>query len=510
MFGRKGYSARMSKRTSRRMQNATLGTHVVRQAASSNARTSVDSVSLYESARSGRTTERTASRTPTPRVTSNTPSLQYYQRANYGQSRYVEQIRRRTRRRHIVVGVIVALVIVAFAIGVGAFVYLNTIGANMALRNSDAKEALSAPASGEPYYVLLTTELGAAAVPLDSAGPDMIMLALIDEQRGELSLVNIPSNLYVSTTDNRRMLLGELGAESDKMLIEAIERFAEVDISHFVKVDEEGFVGIVDALGGIEVALAEEVDDPHAGAYYLPAGRQKLDGAKALVFLRSQNLRQGEQARLTNQLAFSAALLSRLFEANGTLGFAARLDSLGGFMQTDLSSNDAVSLGGKFQGISADSIVQVTVPGYTAADTSAGAGDSSVMHRYVATADDMRALIASIEHGEIPSFDDKPDTSSIDPASFTIEVQNGANIMGAAASTQATLSSLGFNVIAVGNAEQPVYTETLVIAKGDDAYLRAHKVIEALGLGRMVEMAYYYEFNADVLVILGSDFKPLG
>jgi len=38
---------------------------------------------------------------------------------------------------------------------------------------------------------------------------------------------------------------------------------------------------------------------------------------------------------------------------------------------------------------------------------------------------------------------------------------------------------------------------------------RANKVIASLGMGRAVEGDMYYSFNADVLLIIGYDYKPV-
>ena len=65
----------------------------------------------------------------------------------------------------------------------------------------------------------------------------------------------------------------------------------------------------------------------------------------------------------------------------------------------------------------------------------------------------------------------------------------------------------GFNVGEVGNAEQQVYSETLVVYK-DNGIQQAQAVIDAIGIGRAVYASYYYEFEADVLVIIGSDYMP--
>ena len=80
----------------------------------------------------------------------------------------------------------------------------------------------------------------------------------------------------------------------------------------------------------------------------------------------------------------------------------------------------------------------------------------------------------------------------------------GPEVTGAAAEV---LKAAGFDVGEVGNAEQQVYSETLVVYK-DNGIQQAQAVIDAIGIGRAVYASYYYEFEADVLVIIGSDYMP--
>ena len=97
---------------------------------------------------------------------------------------------------------------------------------------------------------------------------------------------------------------------------------------------------------------------------------------------------------------------------------------------------------------------------------------------------------------------------TVDPASFTIEVRNGASITGAATATTEKLAKLGFKVEKSGNADHQIYEQTLVIYDKDNGLERAQTVINALGVGRAVKGQGYYEYDTDVLVILGGDYKP--
>ena len=63
-------------------------------------------------------------------------------------------------------------------------------------------------------------------------------------------------------------------------------------------------------------------------------------------------------------------------------------------------------------------------------------------------------------------------------------------------------------MVDVGNTDTAVYTETLVVYKSDEFEAAAQSVTEALGLGRLVQDVSFYQFDSDVLLILGSDWKP--
>ena len=462
---RKTYSASRSRRTSRQIHDSTVGTHVVRRAQPSRS--------------SG-----TARRMP------HNPT-------------YAQAIARRARMRRIAIFLVAAVVVVGIAVGVGFLVFRGTVGGQFALKNSDAQEALTATRSDEPDYVLITAELGAVAAPLDNGGPDVFLLARLDKQNQTFTLINLPESLQI-TSDNRSESLASIANSGDAALIKAINVLAKVEISHIVKVDQAGLLGIIDALGGVAVDVDQVIDDPHAGSVYLMAGQQTLEGESALTYLRATNLKYGPEDQLVHQLKFASALFEDLFSKQGS--FATRLDSIGTMFQTDYSLANLEELNSWLAGIGAQDIMCLTAPGYFTVVTNVKATDGE---RYVTTAADMSALIAQLDKGEQPTAGKIEDVGHVDSSSFVVDVQNGTVTEGAASAAAGLLREKGFNVGDVGNAEQPVYEETLVVYRsGDEGLARAKTVIDALGVGRAVEASSYYSFAHDVLVVIGADNKP--
>jgi LCP family protein required for cell wall assembly len=394
--------------------------------------------------------------------------------------------------------------VIGIAVGVGFLVFRGTVGGQFALKDSDAKEVLVTTRSDEPDYVLISAELGSVAAPLDNGGPDVFLLARLDKQNKTFTLINLPESLQI-TMDNRSESLASIANSGDAALIRALNTLAKIEISHIVKVDEAGLLNIIEALGGVTVDVDQVVDDPHAGSVYLTAGKQTLEGESALTYLRATNLKYGLDDQLVHQLKFAASLFESLFSAQG--GFATRLDSIGSMFQTDYSLADLEDLDSWLSGISAQDITCLTAPGYFTVVTNVTGTDGE---RYVTTAADMASLIEQLDKGEQPTSSRIDEVGSVASSSFVVDVQNGTITEGAASAAANLLREKGFSIGDVGNAEQPVYEETLVVYRpGDEGLARAKTVIDALGVGRAVEASSYYSFDHDVLVVIGADNKPV-
>ncbi|WP_159029827.1 LCP family protein [Streptomyces marincola] len=107
--------------------------------------------------------------------------------------------------------------------------------------------------------------------------------------------------------------------------IRTFEQLSGVRVDHHLTVGFEGFAEVVDAVGGVEVELAEAERDPNVG-HDLPAGRHVLDGEQALAYARAR-VHVGDGSDL-NRLLRQQHLLGLLHERiteDGAVGNPARL-----------------------------------------------------------------------------------------------------------------------------------------------------------------------------------------
>ena len=496
-FGRKkGFTAKQSARMSARMNSNMVGTHVRSNAQSTRRRNmNASSVSFSDSRRANRAVRGEVDAF-VPRTSTRESAASHRQRVN--QRQYAKQIQRKSHARTIVTTVVVAVAVVAIAVGAGVFTYNSLIGNSTGLSDSDAKSALVAPTEGKPFYALIAVELGSTSASLANNGPDVLLLARVDTSSKNVTFVSLPANLQV-TYDGQTVQLANVDSSGDKALISAVAEFAGVDVGHYIKLTEGQLVSLVDKIGGVDLDLSQEIDDPNAGDIYIPSGEQTLSGQQAVVLQRATNVADGSDGQRANQVKFASALFAKLFSSS----FTATLSDISEFFQTDMSTSDMTSVASKLSGMSEGDFTSVEVPGSESSKTSL---DGGTVTYFVPTSSSWTQIMSELDEGNTSAG--KSSVETVDPGSFTIEVQNGASITGAASATTQKLTNLGFKVEKSGNADQQIYEQTLVIYDNDQGLQQAQTVINALGIGRAVKGQGYYEYDTNILVILGGDYKP--
>ena len=401
--------------------------------------------------------------------------------------------------------ILVALLLIA---GIGAaaahFAFFASVDARLAAGSDDGLSAsLTAQEQGQPFYTLLAADLN------DINGNnniDAMLLARFDQSTKQITLVAIPGNLKVATGDSQVSLSSVLASAGASSAVNAVSSLTGVKISHYLHIDKAGFVKIVDDLGGVSVSVKEVVDDPQAGSIYLSVGEQTLDGASAAVYLAAANYKKGVETQMACQLEFAQAFATRFFADDGGFVLDGKLDDLASHLVTDMSARELQYFLDELQGTNGSAIYVAQIE---------GSEQSSTAHGYTAklfypTASSVANLMAKVDEGSDPSvLTQQSQASSVDKESFEITVRNGSGMTGGATSLAQILTDAGFTVAETGNADSYVYTETLVIYL-DPAYKEAcEAVVQALGTGRVVNGINGYTFDTEVLVVLGSDWKPL-
>ena len=124
-------------------------------------------------------------------------------------------------------------------------------------------------------------------------------------------LVSLPRDSYVAIEGHGRNKLNSAYAFGGApLLIGTVEQATGLRIDHYAEIGFGGFVGAVDAVGGVELCVPEAIKDPKA-ALNIKAGCQELDGATALGYVRTRATAGSDFDRVARQRAFLSALVKK-------------------------------------------------------------------------------------------------------------------------------------------------------------------------------------------------------
>jgi LCP family protein required for cell wall assembly len=149
------------------------------------------------------------------------------------------------------------------------------------------------------------------------------------------------NSLYLTVQDRPDLFPGGARTRGYNALKAVLGELYGLDIKYFVEVNFDGFIKVIDALGGVTINVqVPVVDDRFPGQngrlerVYIPAGVQHMDGAEALVYARSRHAsndfdRGQRQQRVILSLAQQAnpaAILPRIDALAAAVGQAVRTD----------------------------------------------------------------------------------------------------------------------------------------------------------------------------------------
>jgi len=245
------------------------------------------------------------------------------------------------------------------------------------------------------------------------ARSDAMMLLHVSSDHSNATLVSIPRDTMLPTpectTPDGETIDAREAVQINAVLddgpycsLDTIRDFTGLDVDHFVVVDFDGVIGVTDAIGGVEICLAEDVDDPDSGLT-LAAGEHTIQGAEALAFLRTRHgIGDGSDlGRIATQQTYLSALARKVKDA-GTLTNPVALFGLADAASRSVTVDDGlagpdalVGLAGTLANIDLANIalVQLPVQDYWAD-----------LNRVEPIADQAEALFAALAADEAVTF----------------------------------------------------------------------------------------------------------
>jgi len=187
---------------------------------------------------------------------------------------------------------------------------------------------------------------------------DSLMVVGLDRTNGRAAILSIPRDFYVNIPGygwgriNQADYLGELrgGNQGPELLAGVIEHYLGIPIDHWIRIHMDGFIPVVNALGGIDITLDTPFFDMWVSAdgsrrteMYLPAGVNHLDGQQAYLFSRLRYV-GSDIGRASRQRAVIWALREKLLSGDTLTRLPELYAAFQQYVSTDLTIVDMLLL----------------------------------------------------------------------------------------------------------------------------------------------------------------------
>ncbi len=120
---------------------------------------------------------------------------------------------------------------------------------------------------------------------------DVVMILHVDQSTHSVSILSIPRDLFVPNARKEGAYKIDAALyEGPTQLVDAVEEDFGIPIQHYVELNFDSFINVVNALGGVKMYFPEEVFDSYSGLDVRTTGCIELNGTQALQVVRARHL----------------------------------------------------------------------------------------------------------------------------------------------------------------------------------------------------------------------------
>ena len=426
-------------------------------------------------------------------------------------ARWYRTPRRRRRWPWVVMWVALLVVGIGGGLAVASIQLLNN---TLAKASPDTPEVNAAAKATDPVLpdapiniLLLGSDKRAGQEGAGDPGrSDSNILIRLDNEQGFISMLSFPRDLYVNIPGHGLDKINAafaLGGPAKS--IETVKALTGQPINYFVNIDFQGFVKLVDQVGGVYLDVDRKYfhkntpGDPNAYSEIdLKPGYQRMNGKDALSYVRYRHT-DSDFARIARQQAF----LSELKRQTNRFGNLPEIPAYASIFADNIVTNIKsvpVLLGILEQGITTDKdrIARVAISGTPTMRNGASIVEAP-----------QSEISAKVDEWLHPSFTQGEGAAVVSPNDVTVEVLNGNGQLSDAADAAQQLRDKGYNAETAGNADSFGRTETIVeYADGQrDAALAVAKLFGAQAAIGSIPKSEQTKGGPDLRVIVGESYK---
>ena len=361
----------------------------------------------------------------------------------------------------------------------------------------------------------------------DQYGPwrtDTMIVLTIDPENNTAGILSIPRDLWVPIpgySENRINTahytgdLNKFPGGGPALAIKTVQYNLGIPIHYYVRVNFSGFVNAIDTIGGIDIHVEKEIDDPlyPDGAYgydplYIQVGLQHMDGELALKYARTRHggsdfnrLRRQQQVIMAvRDKVLRLEMLPQLL-----LKLPQLLKTVGDSVQTDLQLDEMRNLVQLASKINDEQIKAASIDSSMTEPTTRHNGAQVL----IPIRDEIRAVVDEIfaEPAQAAEEEIEADKDKLAEEGAKIIVHNGSTVGNLAVQTSAFLKERGLQIVEFGNAERFDYLTTIIVDYTGKEYTIQY-LARLLNIPQNNIQPFTGSYSEiDIHLIIGADFQ---
>ena len=227
---------------------------------------------------------------------------------------------------------------------------------------SPEEEALRSHLERKPdFYTILVS-----GVDDHNGGSDTNILVAVDVANGSIYGVSVPRDTKAIINGDAHKINFAYNAGGTALMAETISDQLGIPVDYTVQVDLQGFVALVDAIGGVtfDVPIDMHYEDPYQNLYiHIDKGLQTLNGENAMKVVRFRSgYASQDLGRMQTQQAFLKAAAKQTLTPSNLNKIDDFVKIFQSYVETDLTLGNLAWLGKEAIAMGSDAISFSTLP----------------------------------------------------------------------------------------------------------------------------------------------------
>jgi len=203
----------------------------------------------------------------------------------------------------------------------------------------------------------------------DRGRSDTMMVATFNPTDQTMKLLSIPrdTRVHIGDLGYKDKINHSYSVGGKELTIESVENFLDIPIDYYATVNFEGFINIIDELGGVNVDVPFDFMDINREweKFYFTEGPMELDGEAALVYARMRKKDpMGDFGRNERQKQIVKGAIEKLSSPATLLKIDDIAREVGSNVETNLKIREAIAFRKKFSDFNSSDIESLRIEGY--------------------------------------------------------------------------------------------------------------------------------------------------